>query len=37
MDERVTGKSMADWTHPASRENHDIPSGCDAVMTSKNG
>jgi hypothetical protein len=37
LDERFTGKSISEWTHPVSKEDQDIPVNCDAIMTSKNG
>jgi hypothetical protein len=37
LDERFPGKSMCEWTHPTSREERDIPAGCEAIMTAVDG
>ena len=32
LDERFTGMPLATWDHPASKDDCNVPAGCDAVM-----
>ena len=36
LDERFTGKPLSQWDHPASKDDCDVPAGCDAVMVAEN-